>query len=187
MLWGVGKKPGFPFVAKSTAHLEPGQFWAVALPQLGYFGCARVLQLLPSNAPNAKRWFLSGLMAWADTSPPTPDSIAGCSTLVQQYDSHVRDIAGPILGHRALALDGLEPWLWLNARDGDGRNPHGRPSVLRGYDQLREASAAEHRALRDAGRIWALGTPILPENADLLRQWLHEQRVRAADAQPSLT
>ncbi len=151
------KKPSYPFVAKSTVHLEVGQFWAVRLhqPAPNYYGCARVLQLYPSSAAPAKRWFISGLMAWLDTSPPTAESIAACNMIIEQYNSHIRDIEGEILGFRA--PDGLEPLLWLNALGSDGANPSGRPSLMRGWQKLREASAEEHQALKKAGRVWAMG------------------------------
>ena len=181
----MSKKPNYPFVAKSTAHLEAGQFWAVLLHQPGYFeapdyfGCARILQLRPSSAAHAKRWFISGLMSWLDTSPPTAQSIAGCDTIIQQYDSHVRDIEGEILGFRALELEHLQPLLWLNASDGDGHNPSGRPSVMRGYERLREASVEEHRALKKADRVWAMSQHSSFGNKDIFERLLREHQARA--------
>ncbi len=175
----------YPFVPKSTAHLKVGQFWAVKLHLPGYFeapnyyGCARVLQLYPSSAANAKRWFISGLMAWLDTSPPTAESIAGCNTIVQQYNSHIRDIEGEILGFRSAESDGLEPLLWLNASDSDGANPSGRPSVMRGWQRLHEASLEEHQTLRKAGHVWTMSQHGSSGHENIFLKLLEEHQARA--------
>ncbi len=173
----MSKKIPYPFIAKSTAYLEAGQFWAIALHEPGYYGCGRVLQTYPSTASNAKRWFIAGLMAWVDTKPPTTESIANCE-IIQQMDSHCKEIDSPIVGCRSLELDNLEPLLWLNASGSDGSNPHGRPSLMRGVDKLGEATVAEHKELVRLGRTWALGN--LNVNHPLLERLImqHQTRVR---------
>jgi len=63
----------YPFQPKSTAHLRPGQFWAVPLHRPGFldypgwYGCGLVLDVVEKS----RRWFLAGLLDWADAMPPT--------------------------------------------------------------------------------------------------------------------
>ena len=149
----------YPFKAKSTAYLLPGQFWAIKLNDPGYFdhpgwyGCGRVLQAVKGS----RRYLLAGLMGWVDTRPPTSESIAG-HKLIDQVICHVEGIELNILGHRSLQEDGLEPLLWLDARDGNYHNPNKRPSLMKGLDMLREATAREYHQLREQDLVQCWGS-----------------------------
>ena len=109
----------YPFEPRSTARLEPGQFWAVPLSD-GRFACGRVLDVPRANDPQipvSTRTFLAGLMDWVADVPPTSDGIAGARLLEQGF-AHIRAIrqtGGELLGRRPLELDGIEPYLWLTA------------------------------------------------------------------------
>jgi hypothetical protein len=112
----------YPFEPKSTAHLMPGQFWAIGLSD-GRYGCGRVLDVprTPDPAvPVSSRTFLAGLMDWAGSAPPTESSIAGASLLRQGF-AHIRTIhesGSAILGRRDLELDAITPYLWRDATGG---------------------------------------------------------------------
>jgi hypothetical protein len=149
----MSKKTTYPFKAKSTAYLQPGQFWAIDLTRHGYafkgrYGCGRVLEL-----DGNKQLFLAGLMNWVGTKLPTSESIAGC-TLLEQSVSHVHRIDGDILGCRSLETDNLEPLLWLDDYDD---NPHTRPKLMRGLVVLREATKAEVKTLEKKDLVMRWG------------------------------
>jgi hypothetical protein len=106
------RKPGYPFVPRSTAYLEPGQFWAVPLSD-GRFACGRVLAVLPRDADifvgGGRRLFFAGLMDCVGAAPPTSDDLAG-ARLIAQGSAHVRttrETGGAVLGWRALEADGV--------------------------------------------------------------------------------
>jgi hypothetical protein len=104
----VARAPTYPFRPKSTASLEPGQFWAVPL-RGGYFGCGRVLQIRCSQLGKTRTAFFGGLQHWIGDAPPTSESIAGTG-IVRFGAMHLKaitEVAGEILGHRPLELDGF--------------------------------------------------------------------------------
>src|SRR5262249_32527133 len=76
----VAKPMNYPFVPKSTATLEPGQFWSIPLDN-GRFACGRVIQLRIENGMRDSRLFLAGLMDWWGRKPPTAERIAGCGVI----------------------------------------------------------------------------------------------------------
>lgn len=104
------RKVTYPFIPKSTAHLEPGQFWSIPLNN-GRFACGRVMQLAFWGGKKDTRWFLAGLANWVGKEPPSATSIAGCVVMAQgaAHIGVIRDYQGLILGHRSLEEDGLEP------------------------------------------------------------------------------
>src|ERR1051325_10015268 len=116
------KQRVFPFEAKSTRYLLPGDFWAIPL-RGGSFACGRVIQLHERDDGSLdSRLFLAGLLDWVGDTPPTLTAIAGCPTLIQGQ-AHVRTIqtsGGVILGHRPLADDSIEPALLLSHAAGPG-------------------------------------------------------------------
>jgi hypothetical protein len=131
----------YPFEPKSTAHLEPGQFWGLPLSD-GRFGCGRVLAV-PRDAdpfvPASTRIFLAGVHRWVGDAPPTGDDIAGAELLAQGF-AHVRTIrenGGQVLGRRPLELDGLIPRHWRSHEAG------GTVWVYEGSTRLRPATAAD--------------------------------------------
>ena len=102
--------PAYPFVPKSTAQLEPGQYWSIPLSD-GRFGCGRVLRIDRDRAYGARILFVGGLLDWVGDAPPTAEAIAG-QPLLGTGVMHVRAIAhggGQVLGHRPLDADGIEP------------------------------------------------------------------------------
>src|ERR1700754_3406964 len=103
-------KPDYPFVPKSNKHLSPGDFWAIPLEN-GTFGAGMVLELCPKGLPGARM-----------------SSIAGSRTL-EQGVAHILAITqtgGAIIGNRALDLDGIEPWVFINGN-----------VIQRGFAELR--------------------------------------------------
>jgi len=106
----------YPFVPKSTAMLEPGQYWSIPLDN-GRFGCGRVIQLQIKNGKRDRRAFLAGLMDWWGRKPPTADRIAGCG-VVEQGCADIKTIqatGGQVLGFRDLSLDKIEANLFRDA------------------------------------------------------------------------
>jgi hypothetical protein len=109
----------YPFEPRSTAYLEPGQFWGIPLSD-GRFACGRVLEVPRSHdplIPVSRRTFLAGLMDWVADTPPSDAAIAGAA-LYDQGFAHVlalRENGGVVLGARPLELDGLRPRLWLTS------------------------------------------------------------------------
>lgn len=93
----------FPLTPRSTAKIEPGDFWAVPLRRGGWFACGRVLQRLDSRV-----LLIVGLLDWCEPLPPTAESIAGAPVLAAGA-AHIKTIeltGGALLGHRDLAEDG---------------------------------------------------------------------------------
>jgi hypothetical protein len=131
----------YPFEPKSTAYLEPGQFWGVPLSD-GRFACGRVLAV-PREPdpfiPVSSRIFLAGLHRWVGDAPPTSEDIAGAGLLAQGF-VHIRAIrehGGSLLGMRSLEADGVVPHRWLSHAGG------GTVWVYEGAIRLRPATAAD--------------------------------------------
>ncbi len=136
----MGKKQvsAYPFRPKSTAGLEPGQFWSIPLPD-GRFACGRVLQMNGSQIPVKSRAFFGGLLDWIDACPPTADSIAKKSVLDCGV-MHIRaitNLGGEVLGQRSLESDHIKLPTLLSAMGGDGA------MILRGADAVRQARREE--------------------------------------------
>lgn len=106
----------YPFVPKSTAYLQPGQFWSIPLSN-GSFACGRVIQLKSNGGKKRDpRLFLAGLMDWVGPVPPSRDALIGARVL-EQGEVHIRTIlaaGGQILGIRDLAAEKIEPWFFLS-------------------------------------------------------------------------
>jgi internalin A len=101
--------PSYPFVPKSNAKLEPGQFWSIPLSD-GRFGCGRVLRVDRDRKYGATILFLGAVLDWVGEAPPTGEAIAGRGMLAVGT-THVRTIAhggGAIVGERPLEADGIE-------------------------------------------------------------------------------
>jgi internalin A len=96
----------YPFVPKTNAKLEAGQFWGVPLSD-GRFACGRVLRVDQERSYGARTMFVAGLLDWVGNQPPTEETIAG-SRLLEAANAHVRLIqhdGGLVLGHRPLYAD----------------------------------------------------------------------------------
>jgi hypothetical protein len=126
----VAKAAEYPFVPKSTAGLEPGQFWSIPLDN-GRIACGRVIQLRMEDGKRDSRAFLAGLMDWWGLKPPTSERIAGRG-VVTQGGADIKTIVatgGQVLGFRDLSLDHIEPTLFRDAWNAT--------CVQRGYDYMR--------------------------------------------------
>lgn len=131
----------YPFEPKSTAYLEPGQFWGVPLSD-GRFACGRVLAVPrepDAFVPAGRRMFLAGLHSWVGDARPTSEDIAGAELLAQGF-AHIRTIrenGGQVLGRRPLDLDDVVPSRWRSHEAG------GTVWVYEGPTRLRPATAAD--------------------------------------------
>jgi hypothetical protein len=126
----MSTRPDYPFVPKSTAYIEPGHFWSIPLNEGGY-GCGRVIQLWIKDGKRDSRALLAGLMDWFGEEPPTAGALVGCG-VIEQGHVHIKTIGvngGEIQGFRDLALDGIEPQLFLDSM--------AATYVQRGFDWLR--------------------------------------------------
>jgi hypothetical protein len=109
----------YPFRPLSTAHLEPGQFWAIPLEH-GRFACGRVIQLIEQDGVRDRRLFLAGLSSWCGTVEPSAQGLAGHSVLEQgqlQIKS-IQEAGGAILGTRPLEFDSVRRSMFLDQAGG---------------------------------------------------------------------
>jgi hypothetical protein len=130
----------FPFMPKSTAYLQPGQFWQIPVDN-GKFACGRVVQFDYRNGKKDSRCFLAGLMNWLGNEPPSADSIAGYR-VIEQGLVHIKTIVengGAILGYRSLEEDQIEPQMFLSQSPGKGC------MLMQGCEVLRPATAKEQK------------------------------------------
>lgn len=142
----------YPFVPKSTAYMQAGQFWDIPLSN-GAYACGRVLQFDWSNEKKNTRFFLAGLLDWCGESYPTFDVIAGAK-LLEQGAAHIKTIGcnrGMVRGLRPLELDAMTPILALS------HNPHCNDCLLTcGFENLRLATLEERKSLR-VHSTWGYG------------------------------
>ena len=72
------RPPAYPFVPRSNAYLEPGQFFAIPLND-GRFAAGQVLTIpTPETAPNSAcntRAVVLGLLDWVGDRPPTAGDV----------------------------------------------------------------------------------------------------------------
>lgn len=130
----------YPFVPKSTARMELGQFWSIPLPG-SWFACGRVLQFNEKNGKRDSRIFLAGLLDWIDAVPPTSEAISGAQ-LVTHGAAHVKTISeneGQILGLRELTLDGITIPETLDGTSG--------PMLQQGFQVIGPAANEQREAL----------------------------------------
>ena len=100
----------FPFIPKSAAKLEPGDFWCIPLSD-ALNACGIVLQRMPGGMPGAHTAFLAGLLDWCGSGPPSVSEIS-TARIVEQGVVHVlavQSTGGAILGHVDLATTEIEP------------------------------------------------------------------------------
>jgi len=111
----------YPFVPKSNAQLEPGQFWSIPLSD-GRFACGRVLRIDRAASYGARTMFVGAVLDWVGDAPPTDVAIAGRPVLALGR-AHVRLIGeggGSVLGIRALEADGITVPAQINTHWGAG-------------------------------------------------------------------
>jgi hypothetical protein len=132
----------YPFIPRSTAYLESGQFWSIPMSN-GRFACGRVLQLRVRDGKRDRRELLAGLLEWAGDNPPSFLSIAGARVLTEGA-VHVKTIGqngGAVLGYRPLELDALEPGLSIEHWSGSTF------ALLKGFEVMRTATLEERLSL----------------------------------------
>jgi hypothetical protein len=71
----------FPFVPRSTAQLEVGDFWTVPLSH-GDVGILQVRDLKRSGTASRSA-FIAGVVDWRGIRTPAPADLRGCRVLVQ--------------------------------------------------------------------------------------------------------
>ncbi|MEN1958540.1 Imm26 family immunity protein [Luteimonas changyuni] len=133
----------FPFKPKSTAHLRPGDFWAIPISGDRY-GCGRVIALRQPGQTGARSLLIVGLMNWIGKTPPRADDLRGLKT-VEQAQIHLRSVletGGVILGNRPLEADKIEPDYFLS--ESPGKNC----LLMKGYEFLRNATPEEQVTLQ---------------------------------------
>ena len=133
----------YPFEPKSTRFLAAGQFWPIRLSS-GRYCCGRVMRLYPDVPQWKRRGFLAGLMDWSDVEPPTSETLAGHKTCAQGFVTikTIQETGSAITGIRDLALDGIEPDLFIIYS--------GREAVCMltdGYHHIRRATDDERARL----------------------------------------
>lgn len=74
----------YPFRRKSTAQMQPGQFWAVPLSD-GRFACGYVVHKIPGR----RAMFVAGLTNWVGDSWPTAEVLWGCK-VIEQAKAHLK-------------------------------------------------------------------------------------------------
>lgn len=149
------KQISYPLSIKSTAYLQPGQYWAVPLKS-GKFACGRVIQLWSLS----RKYFLCGLMDWLGDAPPDAESIAGCRT-VEQGCTRIEAIhitGGMILGYRPLELEDIMPQMFCSQQVFASHC-----MLKRGFDDVRPATREEWEKYPTFS-FWGYGlVPILAE------------------------
>jgi hypothetical protein len=106
----AARKPDYPFLPKTNAHLEAGQFFSFVLKNEQY-ACVRVLARCWQYQPGRRTLFLAGLMDWTGLVPATADDLAGRSVIDAAW-AHVSVLArygATIDGYRDLETDGIIP------------------------------------------------------------------------------
>lgn len=76
----------YPFIPKSTAHLQSGHFWPIQLDN-GRFAAGIVLETDKSRVV-----FLAGLLNWSSDDPPTAPAISNAEIL-SAGQLHIKSIA----------------------------------------------------------------------------------------------
>ena len=102
--------PAYPFVPRTNAQLEPGQFWSIPLSD-GRFACGRVLEVGGHSQRRSRTLFVAALLDWVGDAPPTADTLAGAqpfATGIARIET-IAEAGGAILGTRPLSADGIEP------------------------------------------------------------------------------
>ena len=111
----------YPLIPKTTAHLQPGQFWSIPMAD-GRFGCGRVLRVDTGGRTGGRTRFIAAILDWVGDSPPSSEAIAG-SVVLNVGNAHVRLVSfggGAILGERPLAADSIESPATVDSYWGDG-------------------------------------------------------------------
>jgi hypothetical protein len=102
----------YPFKPKSTAYMQAGQFWPIALSS-GGFACGIVLDI----EKGSRRGFLAGLLDWCGTHEPTEQDIQGCNIL-EQGEGHIKMIQEGYGSITGILRETPTPLVWTEHRGG---------------------------------------------------------------------
>jgi hypothetical protein len=106
----VSTPPAYPFVPRTNAQLQPGQFWQIPLSD-GRFACGRVLEIGGRGQRRSRTLFVAALLDWVGDSPPTSETIAGAQPFaigIARVET-TGEGGSAVVGIRPLADDGIEP------------------------------------------------------------------------------
>ncbi len=104
------KFPSYPFLPKTNAFLQEGQFFSFRLADERY-ACVRVLATQWKYKPGSRTLFLAGLQDWSGDHPATSADIEGCRIIDYAW-AHVivlQDYGSQIDGMRPLQEDEIIP------------------------------------------------------------------------------
>lgn len=93
-----GRDRSLPFVPRSNAYLERGDYWAIPTRRGGWYCAAAVLW--PGRGSGSRVTFGIGLLDWCGPQVPTPDDLDGVQVLTFGF-AHVKTVAdsgGHLLG-----------------------------------------------------------------------------------------
>jgi hypothetical protein len=76
------KQRKLPFIPKSNAFLQPGDFWAMEY-EPGRYTAGRVIEMPWQHGVDDRRTFLAALMDWRSLSLPNSNSLEGSRILAQ--------------------------------------------------------------------------------------------------------
>lgn len=107
----------YPYVPKTTAKVQPGDFWEIRLAD-GRYGAGRVLQIVDRVT------ILGAILHWSNDAPPTMNTIAGASVAFAGK-MHLRltleDCGNGICGNRPLEADSIEIPMFRSHAEGPGQ------------------------------------------------------------------
>jgi hypothetical protein len=109
----------YPFLPKTTATLEAGQFWDIPLSNGGYAAGVVLIPKAYESGRGSTTTFVAGLLAWSGPQAPTPEELAG-RRICTWGKASVRAIAasgGELLGKVDKTAGGI---LMVDARAGAG-------------------------------------------------------------------
>jgi len=91
------RHPGYPFDPRSTAHVRPGDFWAITTRRGHWYCCGQVLAI---SDLTTMRSLVVALLDWCEPDLPTASSVANVA-VVDFGVAHVktvRETGGMLLG-----------------------------------------------------------------------------------------
>ncbi len=133
----------YPFIPKSNAKLEVGEFWAIKLSN-GKYACGIVLDL--PNKNESKKEFFAGLLDWKGDNKPNSIVLEHSSLkILRQGEAHIKtflDKEEAILGKIDIDKANLILPFELNC---GSYSIHSR--VLQGYSIIRKATNKDYEIL----------------------------------------
>jgi len=150
----------YPFTPKSTAYLEPGQYWLFDLSN-GLKACGVVLQLQIKEGKRDTRTFLAGLLDWTGSEEPTAKALEQ-HALIAHGQVHIKTIlenGSAISGKYSLENSNLSIPLTLDEAPG----PNCR--LRKGFEMMGKATTEQQRSL-ETFKTW--GYRVIKVRAEML-------------------